>query len=60
MTNAQNKRYRLLERSTQGWTLINEQAVNLTREECDQLIQHYLSLGYSPRSLTAVVDNQGE
>lgn len=51
-----DKRYRIEEMYSHGWELIEEQAKNLTREQCDQLIQFYLSQGTNPNYLRAVPD----
>lgn len=51
------KRYRIEECFSHGWELIDSQAQNLTREECDRLIQFYLSQGTNPNYLRAVPDN---
>lgn len=51
-----DKRYRIEENFTDGWALIDSSAQNLTREQCDQLIQFYLSQGTNPNYLRAVPD----
>jgi hypothetical protein len=48
--------YRIEEMFTNGWTLIDESASGLTKEECDQKLQSYLSLGHNPQFLRAVPD----
>lgn len=52
-----DRRYRIEENFTSGWELIDSSAQNLTREECDRLIQFYLSQGTNPNYLRAVPDN---
>jgi hypothetical protein len=49
--------YRIEELTTMGWALIEEDAKQLTREQCDLLLNNYLSLGYNPQYLRAVRDN---
>ena len=46
--------YRIEELFTNGWELIDESAQHLTKEECDQLLNYYLSQGYNPNNLRAV------
>lgn len=52
------QRYRIEELFTSGWELIDESASNLTKEQCDQKLQYYLSSGYNPNYLRAVIDVQ--
>lgn len=49
--------YQIQELTTVGWELIDEEAKALTKEQCDLLLNNYLSLGYSPNRLRAVRDN---
>lgn len=48
--------YRIEELFTNGWELIDEKATKLTKEECNQKLQEYLSEGYNPNYLRAVPD----
>ena len=48
--------YRIEELFTDGWNLIEENAKQLTREECDQRLQNYMAQGYNPKYLRAVPD----
>lgn len=48
--------YRVEELSTVGWSLIDEEAQKLTKEQCDLMLNNYLSLGYNPNYLRAVPD----
>ena len=50
------KLYRIEELFTNGWELIEEGAKQLTKEQCDQLLQQYLEVGYNPKYLRAVPD----
>jgi hypothetical protein len=52
-----NGLYRIEELFTNGWELIDESAVQLTKEQCDQLLQDYLERGYNPNRLRAVYDS---
>ena len=51
------KLYRIEEFCTTGWELIADDAVKLTKEQCDQQLQEYLNIGYSPNRMRAVSDN---
>lgn len=48
--------YRIEELFTAGWELVDPSAIKLTREQCDQRLQEYLSRGYNPNYLRAVPD----
>lgn len=52
-----NKTYRIEELFTNGWVLIEENAKNLTKEKCDQMLQYYVEIGYNPNHLRAVIDS---
>ena len=41
---ADESRYKILELSTQGWTLVDTDAQNLTRSECDVRLNHILEV----------------
>lgn len=49
-----NTLYRIEERFTNGWVLIDETAQNLTKEQCDEMLKTYLIQGYNPNTLRAV------
>jgi hypothetical protein len=49
--------YRIEELFSSGWGLIEEDAKQLTKEQCDLLLNNYLSLGYNPKYLRAVRDD---
>ena len=48
--------YRILTLATTGWELIDEdRAVNLTKQQCDEMLQHFVQVeGYNPNELRAV------
>ena len=45
---------RIEELTTEGWTLIDNKAVNLTKEECDVLLNRYLQSGVTANRVRAV------
>lgn len=49
--------YRIEELFTNGWELVEEDAKQLTKEQCDALLEHYVSIGINPKNLRAVYDN---
>ena len=49
--------YRIEELFTNGWELIEENAQKLTKEQCDQLLSHYVDKGVNPNHLRAVYDS---
>ena len=50
--------YKVLRLTTEGWTLVDDQAVNLTKEQCDQVLNNLVQMeGMNPRELRAVKDN---
>ena len=49
--------YRIEELCTTGWELIDDEAKQLTREQCELMLNNYLSLGYSPDRLRAARDD---
>jgi len=50
--------YKVLRLTTEGWTLVDDQAVNLTKQQCDQVLQNLVQMeGINPRDLRAVRDN---
>ena len=54
---AEEKRYKVLELSTQGWSLIENNAQNLTSKQEDVKIQESLDSGIAPNRLKIVVQN---
>ena len=50
--------YKVLRLTTEGWTDFDTQnAVNLTKAQCDQVIQNLINDGINPREIKAVRDN---
>ena len=54
---AEEKRYKVLELSTQGWSLIENNAQNLTSKQADVKIQESLESGTAPDRLKIVVQD---
>ena len=52
---AKEKLYKVLELSTQGWSLIENNAQNLTNVQADAKIQESLGGGVAPNRLKIVV-----
>ena len=50
----EEKKYKILERVTTGWHLIANNADNLTKEECDRMLQELVNQGQNPGDLKAV------
>ena len=51
----ENTTYRILRLTTEGWTLADDQAVNLSKEQCDAILQNYVQMeGVNPSELRAV------
>ena len=40
-----------------GWTLIADQAQNLTKEECDKMLDNVLKAGANPQFIKVVANN---
>ena len=53
-----NTTYRILRLTTEGWTLADDQAVNLSKEQCDAILRNLVEYeGVPPHQLKAVKDN---
>ena len=50
----QQKLWKVQELSTNGWTSIDPQSDNLTKEQCDTEIVNYIENGLSPSRVRAV------
>ena len=54
----ENTTYKVLRLTTEGWTDVDPlMAVNLTKEQCDQVIQNLIADGVDYREIKAVKDN---
>ena len=54
----ENTTYKVLRLTTEGWTDADPlMAVNLTKEQCDQVIQNLIADGVDYREIKAVKDN---
>jgi len=49
--------YRIEEMFTSGWSLIDESASKLTKDQAKQKLDYYLSIGHNPNYLRAIPDN---
>ncbi len=50
--------YKVLRLTTEGYTEVDSiNAVKLTKEQCDQVIQNLIADGVNPREIKAVKDN---
>ena len=50
------KLYRIEELTTEGWTLLDNQAVNLTKDQCDVKLNEFMAAGVNASRLRAVLD----
>ena len=51
----ENTTYRILRLTTEGWTLADDQAVNLSKEQCDAILQNFVQMeGVKPSELRAI------
>lgn len=50
------KLYKIEELCTTGWTLIDDSATKLTKEECQEKLQAYFAEGYNPNHLRVLPD----
>ena len=53
----EEKRYKILLQSTNGWHLIEDYATNLTKDRCSQLLNQFINEGNNPNDLKAVLVN---
>ena len=51
----EEKRYKILELVTTGYHLIDNRAYNLTKEECDAMLNEFVENGQSPNAIKAVL-----
>ena len=50
----EEKLYKILTFQTNGWNLIEDYANNLTRNQCDEMLNDFIREGYNPNKLKAV------
>jgi hypothetical protein len=48
--------YRIEELTTEGWTLLDDKATRLTREQCDVMLNEFLASGVNANRMRAVPD----
>ena len=53
----QDRRYKFMNQTTMGWTLIADEAQNLTKEECDKFLNNALKAGANPQFIKVVANN---
>jgi hypothetical protein len=51
------KRYKIVNESTTGWVLIDNEAQNLTKEQCDKWIDDLLVRGANPNYFKVALQN---
>ena len=54
---SEEKRWKIVELSTNGWTVIDPTSTNLTKEECDKKLDVYLQQGIAPNRLQAILNH---
>ena len=53
-----NTTYKVVRLTTEGWTLADDQAQHLTKQQCDAILQNLVEYeGVPPHQLKAVKDN---
>ena len=50
------KLYRIEELTTEGWTLLDEKAVKLTKSQCDVMLEEFMASGVNASRMRAVLD----
>ena len=48
--------YRIEELTTEGWTLLDDKATRLTREQCDVMLEEFMASGVNASRMRAVPD----
>ena len=48
--------YRIEELTTEGWTLLDDKATRLTREQCDVMLEEFMASGVNASRMRAVLD----
>ena len=52
-----DRRYKIMTETTMGWTLIADEAQNLTKEQCDKMLDDALKAGANPQYIKVVANN---
>ena len=50
------KLYRIEELTTEGWTLLDDKAVTLTKDQCDVMLNEFMASGVNANRMRAVPD----
>ena len=50
------KLYRIEELTTEGWTLLDDKAVKLTKSQCDVMLNEFMASGVNANRMRAVPD----
>ena len=50
------KLWRIEELTTEGWTLLDDKAVKLTKERCDVMLNEFMASGVNANRMRAVTD----
>ena len=50
------KLWRIEELTIEGWTLLDNQAVNLTKDQCDVMLNEFMASGVNANRMRAVPD----
>ena len=50
------KLYRIEELTTEGWTLLDDKAVQLTKSQCDVMLEKFMASGVNASRMRAVLD----
>ena len=53
---SEEKLYRIEELSTNDWHLVNNQATNMTKEQCDSMLRQCLDDGVAPSRLRVRIE----
>ena len=48
--------WRIEELTTEGWTLLDDKAVKLTKDQCDVKLNEFMAAGVNPNRMRAVPD----
>ena len=49
------KLYRIEELTTEGWTLLDDKAVKLTKDQCDVMLNEFMASGVNANRMRAVL-----